>query len=353
MSAERVERRLAAILAADVAGYSRLMGLDEAGTLARLKALRRELIDPQVAEHKGRPVDVKEVGRELGVRYVLEGSVRKGGNRVRITAQLIDAETGAHLWADRFDGLIEDVFELQDRVASSLAGVIELALQAAEIRRSSERPRRDLTAYDLVSRGLPIFHSMSKTGFIEAANLFERAIERDPHYGIAVSLLALCHMNLVEGGWAEDPESTGARCLHLARQALETAGDDPGTLVASAHVLAYFGEEIDASLALIDHALRLNPSYERGWYLRGFNRLWAGDPDRAIEDLEMSMRLSPRDRFGVHVLGYGMALFLKRRFDEAATKLFQYMHQHPGYPPTYRFLASSYAHLGAWNKRGR
>ena len=411
MRAERVERRLAAILAADVAGYSRLMGLDEAGTLARLNALRRELIDPQVAEHKGRivkttgdgilvefpsvveavacalavqqgmassamprsrktsasssasasiratsivedgdihgdgvnvaarlealaepgaicvsaivqsqvegrldcafedmgeqslkniarpvrvyrvgptsphpdppplagrdarrrpsrarsrrwrcptsrrsrscrsrtsaatpsrnisptawsrrssprcrrirwlfviarnssftykgqAVDVKQVGRELGVRYVLEGSVRKGGSRVRITAQLIEAETGAHLWADRFDGLIEDVFELQDKVAFSAVGVIESTLQVAEIKRSTERPTADPNAYDLYLRALPDCLSWDPERIRSALNLLERAIERDPKFGPALALAAVCHHHLDHYGGAAGP----------------------------------------------------------------------------------------------------------------------------------------------------
>ena len=143
--------------------------------------------------YKGQAVDVKQVGRELGVRYVLEGSVRKGGNRVRITAQLIDAETGTHLWADRFDGSIEDVFELQDKVALSVAGVIEPALQAAEMRRSAARPTTDLTAYDLYLRALAAFFSTTKERILEALGLLEQAIAIDPHYGPALAWAAICH----------------------------------------------------------------------------------------------------------------------------------------------------------------
>ena len=148
---------------------------------------------------------MKQVGRELGVRYVLEGSVRKGGNRVRITAQLIDAETGTHLWADRFDGLIEDVFELQDKVASSVAGVIEPALQAAETARSANRPTNDLTAYDFYLRGYAMFFRRGKQ-IPEALRLFEQAIERDPRYGPALAWAAVCCMRLCSDGTSKDPE---------------------------------------------------------------------------------------------------------------------------------------------------
>jgi adenylate cyclase len=153
--------------------------------------------------YKGRAVDVKEVGRELGVRYVLEGSVRKAGKQVRITGQLIDAITGTHLWADRFDGSLKDVFELQDRVAVSVAGVIEPALQAAETRRSAARPTTDLGAYDLYLRALAAYFPMTKERIFEALGLLEQAIAIDRHYGPALSWAAICHLRLVADGWAE------------------------------------------------------------------------------------------------------------------------------------------------------
>src|SRR5712692_3384357 len=168
--------------------------------------------------YKGRAVDVKQVGRELGVRYVLEGSVRKAAGRVRITGQLIEAATGAHLWADRFDGALEDVFELQDRVAVSVAGVIEPALQAAEMRRSASRPTIDLTAYDLYLRALASFFPITKERIVEALGLLEQAVVIDRHYGPALSWAAICHMRLVTDGWAEEPETSRRKASDLARQ---------------------------------------------------------------------------------------------------------------------------------------
>jgi TolB-like protein/class 3 adenylate cyclase len=176
--------------------------------------------------YKGQAVDVKQVGRELGVRYVLEGSVRKGGSRVRITAQLIEAETGAHLWADRFDGSMEDVFDLQDRVASSVAGVIEPALQAAEIRRAGQRPTDDLTAYDLYLRALQCTQNWDRDGTIQAVLLMEQAATRDPQFGAALALAACCHLMLSLNGWTEKPEISRLAGIDLARKALRAAGDD-------------------------------------------------------------------------------------------------------------------------------
>src|SRR5262249_50477851 len=169
--------------------------------------------------YKGQAVDVKQVGRELGVRYVLEGSVRKAGNRVRITGQLIDAASGAHLWADRFDGSLEDVFDLQDKVASSVAGVIEPALQAAETARSAGRPTDDLTAYDLYLRAYAMV--LSSAGQVpEALRLMEQAIERDPRYGPALGWAAFCYHRLVVDDRSEDPEADIRKGVDLARRAL-------------------------------------------------------------------------------------------------------------------------------------
>jgi len=537
VSEERVERRLAAILAADVAGYSRLMGTDEAGTLSRLRAHRRELIDPNIAEHKGRivkttgdgmlvefpsvveavscaaevqrgmakrnadipfeqriefrigihqgdiivedgdifgdgvnlaarleglaepggicvsarvrsdatgkvdvvfddlgdqqvkniarpvhvfsirlgsgavsapappplalpgkpsiavlpfqnmsgdaeqeyfadgmveeiitalsrirwlfviarnstftykgqAVDVKRVGRELGVRYVLEGSVRKGGNRVRITAQLIEAETGAHLWADRFDGSLADVFDLQDQVATGVAGVIEPTLQAAEIRRSSERPKSDLTAYDLYLRALSAITSGEKKGYIEALDLLGRAIERDSHYGPSLASAALCHTALYVSGWTHDPDASRREGVELAHQALHYGGDDAGTLGRAAYALGHLGEDIDAAIALIDQSLQINPSFAYGWQRSGWLRLWAGQPDLAIDHFETALRLNPRDPAPATLMGIGVGHFFARRLEDARAMLLRSLQLQPGWVPTSRFLAACYAHLG-------
>ncbi len=296
--------------------------------------------------YKGQAVDVKQVGRELGVRYVLEGSVRKGGNRVRITAQLIDALTGTHLWAERFDGLIEDVFELQEKIALSVAGVIEPALQAAEMRRSAARPTPDLSAYDLYLRALAVFFPVTKERIVEALGLFEQAIAIDRQYGPALSWAAMCHRLLVVQGWAEEPETNRRKAADLARQALQAAENDPRVIANAAMVLANFGEDIGAMIGLVDRALALNPSFARGWYVSGFLRIMAGEHDLAIEHLETSLRLSPRERIGTPLSAMGAAYFFKRRFEEAASKLLLAIQDDPGYPGSYRVLAACYAHMG-------
>jgi adenylate cyclase len=296
--------------------------------------------------YKGQAVDVKQVCRELGVRYVLEGSVRKAGGRVRITAQLIDALTGAHLWADRFDGSLEDVFELQDKVAISAVGVIEPTLQAAEIRRSTQRRTHDLTAYDLYLRAFPHAFSYEKDRIALALDLFRQAIERDPHYGCALASAALCCHQLDLNGWADDRDANRRTGLDLARRALRVAADDPDVLGRAALVLGRFGDDIDVAVGLIDRCLTLNPSFAIGWHWSGVLRIWTGHPDLALEHFETALRLSPRDRLAFYLIGIGEALFFKRRFDEAAGKLLASLEQLPTHAVTYRLAASCYAHMG-------
>jgi TolB-like protein/class 3 adenylate cyclase len=295
--------------------------------------------------YKGQSIDVKRVGRELGVRYVLEGSVRKAGGRVRITAQLIDAMSGAHLWADRFDGSLEDVFDLQDKVASSVAGVIEPALQAAETARSAGRPTADLTAYDLYLRAYAMYFS-SAARIPEALHLMEQAIARDPRYAPALAWAALCCARLVYDNRSEDPAADSLKGADFARRAVEAAGDDPGILANAAQALAYFGEDIDAMMALVDHALTLNPNSARGWYVSGAIRQMAGQPEIAIEHIEASLRLSPRARIGMSLSVIGYAHFFARRFNEAVPKLLFAIQEDPSLPTYYRFLAACYAHMG-------
>jgi TolB-like protein len=295
--------------------------------------------------YKGQAVDVKRVGSELGVRYVLEGSVRKGRNHLRITAQLIDAVTGTHLWADRFDGSLEDVFDLQDEVASSVAAVIEPTLQAVETARSVSRPTADLTAYDLYLRGYAMVWSSAKQ-IPEALHLMEQAIERDPRYGPALAWAAYCCHRLIIPGRCVDPAADRLKGADFARRALEAAEDDPGVLAIAALALAYFGEDICTMMAVVDRALALNPNYARGWHISGVVRLWAGQTDTAIEHAEASLHLSPRARVGTSLAVIGAAHFFSRRFDEAVPKLLLAMQEDPSHPQPYRYLAACYAHMG-------
>jgi adenylate cyclase len=296
--------------------------------------------------YKGRAVDVKQVGRELGVLYVLEGSVRKAGNRVRITAQLLDATTGAHLWADHFDGTLEDIFQLQDNVASSVAGVIEPTLQAAEYRRSIHRPTGDVTAYDLYLRARVDNESWEKQRVLCALGLGRRALDRDPNYGSALAVAIGCYSNIYLGVWMNDLEAVRKEGMDLTRRALQVAEDDPYVLANSAQALAVFGEDIAAAIALIAHSLRLNPSFAGGWMRSGALRLWAGQFDLAIAHSETSIRLSPRENRSGNYLNTDIAHFFARRSEKAAEMIGLSYQERPTWPPALRFMASCLAHMG-------
>jgi adenylate cyclase len=295
--------------------------------------------------YKGQKIDVKQVGRELGVRYTLEGSVRKAAGRVRITVLLIDATTGAHLWADRFDGSLENVFELQDKVAVSVAGAIEPALHDAEIARLAGRPTTDLSAYDLYLHACEMMRSGSRQ-VPKALDLLEQAIARDPGYGRALARAGVCCVRLLVEDRTKEPVADRRKAADFARRALEVAGDDPAVLASVAMTLATLGEDIGAMIMLTDRALVLNPNNAWGWQHSGALRVWAGHPEIAIEHLEKAQRLSPRARLGHWQSLMGMAHFVSRRFDQAVPNLTLAIQEDPGDPVPYRFLAACYAYLG-------
>src|SRR5437899_3966345 len=227
--------------------------------------------------------------------------------------------------------------ELQDKVALRVAGVLEPALQAAETARSASRPTNDLTAYDLYLRAYAVFWSSARQ-ITEALRLMEQAIERDPRYGPALAWAAICCSRLVTDGRSEDPEADSRKGTDFARRALQAAGENPVILANAAVALAYFGEDIGAMMVLVDRALALNPSFARGWHISGLLRLWAGQPDRAIEHLHASLRLSPRARIGTSLAIIGLALFVSRRFEEAVPKLLLTIQEDPNFPSPYRTL---------------
>jgi TolB-like protein len=296
--------------------------------------------------YKGKAVDVKQVGHELGVRYVLEGSVRRAADRLRITAQLIDATNGAHIWADRFGGSLDDVFDLQDKVASSVAAFIEPTLQAAETALAANRPTTDLSAYDAYLRAYAIVFGSAKQ-IPQALALLEEAIARDPNYGLALAWAAICCMRLCIDGTSPDGEAhTSRKGADYARRALQVGGDDPGVLANAAFALAHFGEDLGAMMGLVDRALSLNPNFARGWTVSSRIRAWAGELDAAIEHAEIALRLSPHGGVGSVIYQIGFALFLGRRFEEAIPKLLLAIQIDPNSSAPYRTLTACYAHLG-------
>ena len=297
--------------------------------------------------YKGQAVDVTRVGRELGVRYVLEGSVRRAGERIRITGQLIEAESGAHLWADRFDGTMAEVFELQDRVALAVAGAIEPTLKTAEARRKAAAPTRDLSAYDLWLRALPDSRAWSRAGAEGALRLLREALARDPDYGHALALAAWCLAQICMGQWAEDEEACRAEGVDLAWRAVRACPDDPFVLTQAAGALHGLRQGLDSPISLIERALALNPGGSLAWFWSGWLRLFAGEPDRAIEHFETSLRLDPRSALRhFHLAGMGGAHLVERRFDAALPLLASAHGQAPAFPTGAHFLAACLAHLG-------
>lgn len=191
-----------------------------------------------------------------------------------------------------------------------------------------------------------MFFFFARNRNTQALDLLGRAVERDPNYSPALALMALCHAQLDVNGWAEDREANRRTGIDLARRALQAAPDDPEVVSPAAFVLGWYGQDIDAAVGMVERCLQLNPSSAHSWYWSGVLRLFVGTPDLAIEHLEASMRLSPRDRFGAPLTGIGAALLFSRRFDEAAAKLRASLEQHPTFALTYRFLAACYAHMG-------
>ena len=246
--------------------------------------------------YKGRAVDVKQVGRELGVRYVLEGSVRKAANRVRITGQLVDTATGAHLWADRFDGGLGDIFDLQDQVTESVVGAIAPAVEKAEIERAKRKPTESLDAYALYLRGLARFYQFAnRQANDEALRLFNSAIELDPDFASAYGRAAFCYVIAKTNGWISGTANEIAEVTRLAQRAVELGKDDAIALAASGYALAYVVRDLGVGAALIDRALVLNSNLAEAWYFGGWVKIWLGEPEAAIERFARAMRLSPLD----------------------------------------------------------
>jgi adenylate cyclase len=248
--------------------------------------------------YRGKAVDVKQVGRELGVRYVLEGSVRKTGNRVRITGQLIEAATNHHVWADRFEGTLEDIFDLQDRVTESIVGAIEPSLQHAEVERALRARPEDLTAYDLYLRALPHAYSVSVDGIKKALDLLNRALAEDSNFAQAHALAAWCYYWLRANGLSRQSDSDAIGLGH-AERALALDPDDATVLRIVGACLAYLTREHDRALELTRRSIDLNPNSALGWALLGWVQLFArASPDQAMMSFEMATRLSPLDPMG-------------------------------------------------------
>ena len=291
--------------------------------------------------YKGRSVETKQIGRELGVRYILEGSVRKAANRVRITGQLIDAATGGHLWADRFDGGVADIFDLQDQVTASVVGAIGPKLEQAELERSRRKPTGSLDAYDYYLRGLAAFYQWSRTANTEAISLFSRAIERDPYSASAYAMVARCYDQRLVNGWFVNREQEIAETARLARRAAELGKEDAFALCVAGFCLAVFGGDLDDGAAFIDQALQLNPNLAAAWSYSGWIKVYLGEEDVAIEHIGRAMRLSPHDP---HMCGMQTATacahFIAGRYAEGSAWAEAALREKANFGPALRALAA-------------
>ena len=284
--------------------------------------------------YKGKAVDIKQVGRELGVRYVLEGSVRKSGGKVRITGQLIDAATGAHLWADRFDGELSDIFELQDQVTSSVVGAIAPRVEQAEIERAKSKPTTNLQAYDHFLRGMASFNQATREGVDESLKSFMKAIELDPTYAAPYGWAIIAYARRKQGLWMADVDAEISEGMRLSRAVIELGKDDAASLCGGGFGLAFLGGELDAGLALTDRALALNPNLAVAWMSSGWIRSYVGEPEIALKHLAHGMRLSPLD---AQIFQFHMAASLAARcagqYEESAAWATRILQERPNYAP--------------------
>jgi adenylate cyclase len=297
--------------------------------------------------YKDRAVDEKQVARELGVRYVLEGSVRKAGDRVRITGQLIQAETGLHIWADRFDGELADIFGLQDQVTASVVAAIEPSLRQAEIDRARRKPTEKLDAYDLYLRALPHFYTLTREGVDKAIALLDRAIAIDPHFALAKALAARCYAWRNPQGWAAAPEEEKATAIRLGREALQDGGDDPSVLWMVGFAMWQLCVDLERALDLYDRSLALNANCSQALALRGWALATAGRLDEATASLLQPLRLSPVDPeafFTMSALGW--THLMAGRFDEAVKWTSRALRERPAFAPALRFHAVGLIGLG-------
>jgi len=297
--------------------------------------------------YKGRDVDVKSVGHELGVRYVLEGGVRKAGGRVRITGQLVDAATGMHLWADRFEGSLEDIFDLQDQVAASVVGAIGPKLEQAEIERAKRKPTGNLDAYDYYLRAMASLYQWTKESNNEALRLLYMAIELDPNFASAYGVAAWSYVWRKTQGWVTDITKEAAEGIRLAQRAVELGKDDAIALSAGGYALAHIAGDLDDGAAFIDRALVANPNLAGTWLNSGWVRVWLGDPEVAIKHLAQAMRLSPRDPILFRMEGAtASAHFFAGRYDEASFWAQKALRENPNYQQALRVSAASHALAG-------
>ena len=267
--------------------------------------------------YKGKAVNLREVSRELGVRYVLEGSVQKAGNRLRITVQLIDAVADSHIWADRVDGTLEDLFELQDRITERVAGALQPSIRLAEIERARRKRPQDLGAYDYTMRAMPLVWALEMEASENALNLLGRALAIDPEYPLALSLAGWCHAQRMVYNWTDDIDAASSAALSHAERAAELSGDDP-LILAVLGAVHTFLRNYGTARIMLERAVALDPNAAWAWSRLGWVENYSDHPERAIEYFQRALRLSPLDPMNFNnYVGMGAAHEVAERYDEA------------------------------------
>ena len=285
--------------------------------------------------YKGATVDNQRVAQELGVRYLLQGSMRKAGGRVRVTGQLIEAASGRHLWADRYEGDMSGIFELQDRIVTCVVGAIEPQLEKAEMNRANQIATGDLDAYDLYLRGLACWNRWTKDGNAKALQFFYSAIDKDREFSTAYGLAASCHLFAKANDWASTFDER--EIARLVDRAADLGMDDPIALCWAGHVHAVFFKDLDRALLLIDRALELDENLATAWQRRGWVCGYAGDSEGAIASLQRAIRLNPLDpRVFLTQSAMGFAHFIAGRDEEAADWAAMALRVKPNWPPALR-----------------
>jgi TolB-like protein/class 3 adenylate cyclase/Flp pilus assembly protein TadD len=298
--------------------------------------------------YKGRAgIDIRQIGRDLGVRYVVEGSVRRVGERVRITAQLVESDAGSHIWSSKVDGAVADLFDLQDRMAAEVASAIQPSIRRAEVERARKKRPDTLAAYDLVMRSLPHLWSHSPEDNREAITLLNRTLALEPHYGLAAALAAWAHGQQVAYNWTTDFAAERRTAADLVETASQHVADDPTALTALASAMMMLGGDVVQAAAFADRALELDPNHAWAWMRRGWGHVYLGSPEEGLTAFERAARLSPMDPFAFNVhLGMGLANFAAGRPQQAISWAQRAMSERPGLTWPYRDLAVYRAHHG-------
>jgi adenylate cyclase len=296
--------------------------------------------------YKGRAANVRDIGGELGVAYLLEGSVQKAGDRIRIIVQLIETEGGAHVWSGRHDGTVNDIFDLQDRITEQVAGALQPSIRIAEIERSRRKRPQDLGAYDYAMRAMPHVWALEKEESAKALELLDKALAIDPQYPLALSLAGWCHAQRSVYNWADDITQSQARALTLAERAAESSGDDP-LILAVLGAVHTFVRNYGTARVLLERALAIDPNAAWAWSRLGWLDNYSDRPERAIEKFERALRLSPLDPMNFNILvGIGSAHEISGDYDKAVALYRRGLEERPHATWIYRNLASSLAGAG-------